>query len=137
MSTAMPPAPRPANPHKRHKGLVRLWHAVGHSLHGLRAAWQEEAAFRQEAVLTGVLIPLACWLGATWVETVVLCATMALVLVAELLNSAVEAAIDRVGLEWHPLSKRAKDLASAAVLVALVLNMAAWAAAACHWLGRP
>lgn len=129
----MPPLPNPpsANPQKARRGLSRLWHATGYSLQGLRAGWGE-TAFRQEALAALVLLPAALWLGANWVEAALLAATVLLVLIAELLNSAVEAAIDRVGPEWHPLSKRAKDLGSAAVLLALLLCAAVWAAALYH-----
>ncbi|MBS0506873.1 MAG: diacylglycerol kinase [Proteobacteria bacterium] len=123
----MPDTPT-AHPHKQRTGLNRLWHATGYSLAGLRAGWAEKA-FRQEAVLAAVLLPLACWLGRGWVETTLLAATVVLVLVTELLNSGIEAAIDRIGPELHDLSKRAKDLGSAAVLLSLLLCGAVWAAA--------
>ena len=116
------------NPHKRRTGLSRLWHATGHSLQGLRAGWTEKA-FRQEVLLATVMVPLAFVVGQTWVEIAMLCAVLALVLVTELLNSAIEAAIDRIGPEWHALSGRAKDLGSAAVLVSLLLCGAVWGAA--------
>ncbi|GAA4420673.1 diacylglycerol kinase [Acidovorax lacteus] len=116
------------NPHKRRTGLSRLWHATGHSLQGLRAGWTEKA-FRQEVLLATVMVPLAFVIGQTWVEVSVLCAVLALVLITELLNSAIEAAIDRIGPEWHELSGRAKDLGSAAVLLSLLLCGAVWGAA--------
>lgn len=122
------PDMRPQHPHKQRTGLTRLWHAAGYSLAGLRAAWGEKA-FRQEAVLAVILLPLALWLGRGWVETAVLAATVVLVLITELLNSGVEAAIDRIGPELHDLSKRAKDMGSAAVLLSLLLCGAVWAAA--------
>ena len=109
-------------------GLVRLWYAAGYSLAGLRAAWSEKA-FRQEVVLAAFLLPLAFWLGQGWLERAVLCAVVLLVLIVELLNSGIEAAIDRFGGELHPLSQRAKDLGSAAVLLALVLAGGTWALA--------
>ena len=108
--------------------LARLGPALLHSLAGLRAGW-DEAAFRQETAAALVLVPLAFWLGQGWLETALLCATVLLVLITELLNSAVEAAIDRIGLERHPLSKRAKDLGSAAVLLSLLLAGGVWLAA--------
>ena len=126
-STAMPDTPT-THPHKQRTGLNRLWHATGYSLAGLRAGWREKA-FRQEAVLAVLLLPLSCWLGRGWVETALLAATVVLVLITELLNSGLEAAIDRIGPELHDLSKRAKDLGSAAVLLSLLLCGAVWAAA--------
>lgn len=126
-SPSMPPAG--PHPHKQRTGLARLWHALGYSLQGLRAAWSEKA-FRQEALLALVLLPASLWLGAGWLETAVLAATVVLVLIVELLNSAIEAVVDRIGPEAHELSGRAKDLASAAVFLALLLAAAAWAAVA-------
>lgn len=123
-----PQPPAFTNPHKRRRGLVRLWHALRHSLAGLRAGWAEQA-FRLEAVLAVLLLPLAFWLGRSWVEVAVLAGSVVAVLVVELLNTAVEAAIDRVGPQWHLLSKRAKDLGSAAVLLALLFCGAVWVAA--------
>ena len=116
------------NPQKSRTGLSRVWHALGYSLQGLHAAWYEKA-FRQEACLAAVLLPSAVWLGQSWLEVLALIGTVVLVLVAELLNSAVETAIDRVGPEWHQLSKKAKDLGSAAVLLSLLLCAGAWIAA--------
>jgi diacylglycerol kinase (ATP) len=116
------------NPHKQRHGLARLWHALGHSVAGLRAGWAEKA-FRMEALLALVLLPLACWLGRSWLEVAVLAGSVIAVMVVELLNTAVESAIDRVGPQWHALSKRAKDLGSAAVLLALLFCGGVWAAA--------
>lgn len=107
-------------------GLARLWHAAGYSLAGLRAAWRHEAAFRQEVLLCLPLIPLALWLGASGVERALLLGSLGLVLTAELVNSAIEAAVDRHGPERHPLAGRAKDAGSAAVLVALVVAALTW-----------
>lgn len=121
----------PPHPHKQRTGLVRLWHATGYSIAGLRAAWSEKA-FRQEVWLALVLLPLSCWLGRGWVQIALLSAVVVLVLIAELLNSGIEAAIDRFGGELHPLSKRAKDLGSAAVLLALLLAGGVWALALYH-----
>jgi diacylglycerol kinase (ATP) len=118
----------PVNPQKSRTGLNRIWHAFGYSLEGLKAGWSEKA-FRQEAILSVVLIPTAFCLGRTWVETALLAGTALLVCITELLNSAVEAAIDRIGLERHELSKRAKDMGSAAVLLSLLLCGGVWAAA--------
>jgi diacylglycerol kinase (ATP) len=121
----------PANLQKTRKGLSRVWHATGYSLAGLRAGWGE-TAFRQEALLAMVMLPAAFWLGKTWLETAVLCFSVVLVLVVELLNTAVETAIDRIGPEWHDLSKRAKDMGSAAVLLSLLLCAGIWVAALYH-----
>ncbi len=118
----------PANPQKARKGLSRVWHATGYSLAGLRAGWGE-TAFRQEALAATLMLPLAFWIGRNWLETAVLCASVVLVMVVELLNTAVETAIDRIGPEWHDLSKRAKDMGSAAVLLSLLLCAGIWGAA--------
>ena len=123
--------PAAANTQKGRRGLGRIWHAGLISLNGLRAGWGE-TAFRQEAILSAVLIPLAFWLGRSWVETAALAGSVVLVMIVELLNTAVEAAIDRIGPEWHDLSKRAKDMGSAAVLLALLLAGGIWAAALWH-----
>lgn len=117
-----------ANLQKERGGLNRMWHAFGYSFAGLRAGW-DETAFRQECLAAVVLIPAAFWLGQHWTETALLCASVVLVMVVELLNTAVEAAIDRVGPEWHDLSKRAKDMGSAAVLLSLLLCAGIWLAA--------
>lgn len=114
------------NPHKRRRGLGRLWHALGHSLAGLRAGWAE-AAFRLEVMLAVPMLPLAFVIGRTWSEKVILCASVFAVLVVELLNTAVEAAIDRIGPQWHELSKKAKDIGSAAVLLSLLFCAGVWA----------
>jgi len=116
------------NAQKLRSGLVRMRHALGYSLAGLRAGWNE-TAFRQEALAALVMLPLAFWLGQSWVEVALLAATVLLVMVVELLNTGLEAAIDRIGPEWHALSKRAKDLGSAAVLLSLLLCAGTWAAA--------
>lgn len=119
-------APTPFdNPQKQRTGLTRILHAGAYSLAGLRAGWKEKA-FRTEAILAIALLPLALWLGQSWLERMFLAATVLLVLITELLNSAVEAAIDRIGPEWHALSKRAKDMGSAAVLLSLVLCVGTW-----------
>ncbi|MGE4329298.1 diacylglycerol kinase [Diaphorobacter sp.] len=123
----MPNQPTP-HPHKQRTGLSRLWHAIGYSLEGLRFGWSEEA-FRQEVWAAVVLLPLSFWLGRSWVETAVLAGAVVLVMVVELLNSGIEAATDRIGPELHELSKRAKDLGSAAVLLSLLLCAGVWAAA--------
>ena len=111
-------------------GLGRLWHATLYSLQGLAAAWRHEAAFRQETALACVMIPLALglaiWTTLTWTQCALLVAAILLVLLVELLNSAVEAVVDRISDERHALSKRAKDAGSAAVLVSLVLCLVVW-----------
>jgi diacylglycerol kinase (ATP) len=119
----------PVNPQKARTGLNRVWHAAGYSLAGLRAGWSE-TAFRQEAIAAVFLVPLAFWLGRTWVEVALLAGTVVALMVVELLNTAVETAIDRIGPEWHDLSKRAKDMGSAAVLLSLLLTIGIWTAAA-------
>ena len=125
------PTPNPVNPQKSRKGLSRILHAGGYSLAGLRAGWHEKA-FQQEALCALVLIPAAFWLGQSWEQTALLAGTAILVLIVELLNSGIEAAIDRIGPEWHELSKKAKDMGSAAVFLALCLCGAVWAAALYH-----
>ncbi|RMG27618.1 MAG: diacylglycerol kinase [Gammaproteobacteria bacterium] len=108
-------------------GLRRLWNATRWSLQGLAAAWRHEAAFRQEVLATLVLVPLALVLGRGGCERALMVGSWLLVPVAELLNSAIEAAVDRAGDAPHPLAGRAKDLGSAAVFVALVLAGGVWA----------
>ena len=120
-----PEAVSPANPQKLRTGLDRVLHAAGYSLAGLRAGWGE-TAFRQEAIASIVLIPLAFWLGRGWVETALLAGSVLIVLMVELLNTGIETAIDRIGPEWHDLSKRAKDMGSAAVLLSLVNLAVVW-----------
>ena len=124
----MPIPPPPANLQKQRTGLNRVWHATGYSWAGLRAGWGD-TAFRQEAIAAIVLVPLAFWLGRSWVEVALLAGSVLLLLVVELLNTGIEAAIDRIGPEWHALSKRAKDMGSAAVLLTLLLCLGIWAAA--------
>jgi len=107
-------------------GLKRIVNATIFSIAGLRAAWRNEAAFRQECLLAAFLIPAAFWLGQTTVERLLLLVTVCLVLIVELLNSAVEAAVDRMGTEHHELAGRAKDLGSASVFVSMVLVLLVW-----------
>lgn len=116
---------------KHRRGLRRMWHAFGYSLAGLRAGWQE-TALRQEMLAALILLPLSLWLGRTWVEVTLLAGTVLLVLIVELLNTGVESAIDRIGPEWHELSKRAKDMGSAAVLLSLLLCAGTWIGAIVH-----
>lgn len=111
---------------KGNTGLKRIVLAAGYSAKGLRATFIHEAAFRQEVVLAAVLIPLACWLDVATVEQVLMIAAVILVLIVELLNSAIEAVVDRIGPEKHELSGRAKDIGSAAVLLALLLTIYIW-----------
>jgi diacylglycerol kinase (ATP) len=113
-------------PDKATTGPVRLARAFGSTWRGFVAAWREEEAFRQECLLSLVVIPLGLWLGETGVERALLVGPMLLILVVELLNSAVEATVDRIGLERHPLSGIAKELGSAAVFVAFVLLGLNW-----------
>jgi diacylglycerol kinase (ATP) len=117
------------NPFKGRTGLDRVVRATGYSLAGLKTAYHGESAFRQETWFAVVLAPLAFWLGRSWVEVAMLAGSLVLVLIVELLNSGIEAAIDRVSFELHDLSKRAKDLASAAVFLSLLLCGAVWSAA--------
>lgn len=118
----------PVNAQKQRTGLSRLLHAFGYSVAGLKAGWGE-TAFRQEAIASVVLLPLSLWIGRTWVETSLLAGSVLLVMVVELLNTGVESAIDRIGPEWHDLSKRAKDMGSAAVLLSLMICAITWGGA--------
>ena len=127
----VPVADPPVNPQKDRKGLSRVWHALGYSVAGLRAGWHE-TAFRQEAIASVVLIPAAFWLSRSWVETALLAGSVILVMIVELLNTGIETAIDRIGPEWHDLSKRAKDMGSAAVLLSLLICAGTWALALFH-----
>lgn len=120
---------RPDNPEiPKHSGLARVVRAGLNSLAGLASAYRSEAAFRQEVWLAAVLIPAAFWVGRTTVERLLLVGSVLLVMIVELLNSAIEAVVDRISLERHPLSKHAKDVGSAAVLLALVNCVAVWGA---------
>ncbi|KQW44792.1 MULTISPECIES: diacylglycerol kinase [unclassified Roseateles] len=118
-----------SNPHKGRTGLDRIRHAAGYSLAGLNAAYSGESAFRQEVWLMVIATPLAFWLGNDWVQIALLIGSLLIMLIVELLNSAIEAAIDRVSFELHDLSKRSKDIASAAVLLSLLLAAGVWGAA--------
>jgi diacylglycerol kinase (ATP) len=115
------------NPHKGNKGITRAFRAAINSWNGLIYAYKEESAFRQELALSLILVPLAIYLPVTPIEKILLIASVILVLVIELLNSSVEAAIDRISFEVHDLSKRAKDFGSAAVMLALLLCALTWA----------
>jgi len=109
------------------KGLKRLINAFYFSIAGLKATWTHEEAFRQEVILFLVSTPLALWLGQTNIEKLLLIGSVVLVMIVELLNSAVEAVVDRVGLEHHELSGRAKDIGSAAVSMSLAWAAVTWA----------
>jgi diacylglycerol kinase (ATP) len=124
------------NPHKGHTGFDRLARATGFSIQGLVAAWQTESAFRQELVLAAAMLPASWWLAGNWVEAALLAGTVVLVLIVELLNSALEATVDRISLDDHPLSKRAKDVGSAAVMLSLLLCGVVWCAALVHRWGQ-
>jgi diacylglycerol kinase (ATP) len=128
MQSSDPSHRAPANPQKARSGLNRIWHATGYSIAGLRAGWNEKA-FRQEALAALVLVPLSFWLGHGWVEVALLAGSVVIVMIVELLNTGIETAIDRIGPEWHDLSKRAKDMGSAAVLLSLLLCIGIWSAA--------
>jgi len=116
------------NPHKGNRGLTRAWHAAKNSWCGLVYAFLEESAFRQELSLFVLLTPLALFLPIGYLEKALLISTLIMVLVVELLNSSVEAAIDRISFEHHDLSKRAKDFGSAAVMLALFIALLIWSA---------
>ena len=117
----------PVSPYKGKTGLRRLLNAARYTWDGLRAAFKHEDAFRQEVFLALLLIPLALYLGETGVERALMVAAVLGVLMVELLNSALEAAVDRISLEHHTLIKRAKDMGSAAVMLALINVVVVWA----------
>jgi diacylglycerol kinase (ATP) len=127
LSPDAPLAPLPFNPYKGNRGLMRGWRAVKNSLAGFRVAIREESAFRQELVLAAILIPCGLAVPVDPVARVLLLVSVLFVLIVELLNSSIEAAIDRISLERHELSRRAKDLGSAAVMVALGVCLMTWA----------
>lgn len=114
------------SPYKGKTGLRRLWNAFGYSLAGFRAAYKHEDAFRQEVLLAAILIPLAFWLPVTYLGKALMIGSVLLVIIVELLNSAVEATVDRISLENHDLAKRAKDIGSSAVLVSLINVLVVW-----------
>lgn len=115
------------SPYKGQTGLRRLWNALHYSRAGLRAAYVAEDAFRQELRLAALLIPLALFLSPNGLGLALMIGSVLLVLIVELLNSAIEATVDRISLDAHPLAKRAKDVGSAAVLLALLNVLAVWA----------
>lgn len=114
-------------------GIRRLVNAAKYSWHGLRAAWQHEEAFKQEVFACVVLVPLGVWLGESGVERALLVSSILLVPVVELLNSAIESVVDRHGDEYHPLSGRAKDMGSAAVLLVLLIPASIWGCILLPW----
>lgn len=118
-----------SNEFKGHTGIDRIVRACGHSINGLRLAYTGESAFRQETWLAALLLPAAFWLGQSWVQVALLAGSVILVMIVELLNSGIEAVVDRVSYDWHELSKRAKDFGSAAVMLSLLLCGGIWAAA--------
>ncbi|MCK6421593.1 MAG: diacylglycerol kinase [Aquabacterium sp.] len=126
-----------SNPHKGRTGWQRMVWATRHSMHGLRLAWRTESAFRQEATAAALMLPASLWLGRNGVEVALLAGSVLAVLIVELLNSAVEAAIDRVSYELHDLSRRAKDFGSAAVLLSLLACASVWLGLLYDRLGAP
>lgn len=114
------------SPNKHRPGLTHAWRATGIALQGLRSAWQHEDAFRQEVLVAAIAIPAALLLPASPIGRVMMIASILLVLIVELLNSALETAVDHTSLERHPLAKRAKDIASAAVFLSLVNALVVW-----------
>lgn len=118
-----------SNPYKGRTGLDRLVRALGYSIDGLGLAFRGESAFRQEFCAAVILLPAAFWVGRTWLEVALLAGSVMMVLIVELLNSGIEAVVDRVSYDLHDLSKRAKDLASAAVFLALLTCLGIWLAA--------
>jgi diacylglycerol kinase (ATP) len=117
---------QPSVPIKK-KGLARIWAATIYSIDGLRACFRSEEAFRLELILSLIFGPLAFILGETAIEIAMLLLAIALVLLVELLNSAIEAVVDRVGMDYHELSKKAKDIASGAVFISLMTFLLIWA----------
>lgn len=124
--------PAPESPHKGKTGLKRVWNAFFYSLEGFKAAWKHEDAFRQESILALIMIPLALLLTDGALERALMIACVLLVLIVELVNSAIEATVDRISLENHQLAKRAKDIGSAAVLIALINVLVVWGLVLLH-----
>lgn len=123
------------NPHKGRTGLDRIVHAAGYSWQGLQSAYRNESAFRQETWLAIIMIPAAFFVGQTWLEVVLLISSVLLVMLVELLNSSIESVVDRISMDFHDLSKRAKDIGSAAVLIALIICGMLWGATIwAHWI---
>lgn len=115
------------SPYKGKTGLRRLWNAFNYSIAGFTAAYKNEEAFRQEVWLSIVLIPLAIWLPVSHLGRALMIGSVLLVIIVELLNSAIEAVVDRISLDHHELAGRAKDIGSAAVLVSMLLVLVTWA----------
>ncbi len=111
---------------QQHTGLRRISNAIGYSWQGLKACYQHEAAFRQELLLCLVLMPIALWLGDNGIERALMIGSLFLIVIVELLNSSIEAVVDRTGTEFHELSGRAKDIGSAAVLISIVNASVIW-----------
>ncbi|MDI9223311.1 diacylglycerol kinase [Pantoea sp. EA-12] len=107
-------------------GFQRIVNAAGYSWQGLRAAWQNEAAFRQETIAAVIAVIVACWLDIDAISRVLMIGSVVLVIIIEIVNSAIEAVVDRIGEERHPLAGRAKDMGSAAVLLAILLALFVW-----------
>lgn len=110
----------------RHTGITHLVHSTRYSWKGLKAAFRNETAFRQEVVLAAIMLPLAWWIAETPISWLVLVGSLFLVLIVELLNSAIENVVDRIGTEHHELSGRAKDIGSAAVMLSLIMAGLTW-----------
>lgn len=138
-----PLAPLPFNPYKGNRGVMRAWNALKYSIKGFRVAIREESAFRQELTLAAIMVPIGVFVPVEPVERVLLLGSVMLVLIVELLNSSIENAVDRIGLERNELSGRAKDLGSAAVTVALLTCVMTWGLilvprfgpTLLHWIG--
>ena len=126
VTSSNPPQQPIGSPFKGKTGFVRIAHAFFNSCAGLSDAWRHESAFRQEILLAAILLPAALWIPVSAAEKSLLIATVLLVMIVELLNTGVEVAIDRISFEQNSLSKRAKDIGSAAVFVALVLMAVVW-----------
>ncbi|MGC2164842.1 MAG: diacylglycerol kinase [Gallionella sp.] len=114
------------NPNKHRTGLTHVWHATGVALQGLHAAWQHEDAFRQEVLIAAIAVPVALIFPTDLLAKALMVSSILLVLIVELINSALEATVDHTSLERHPLAKRAKDIASAAVLLSIVNACMVW-----------
>lgn len=114
------------NPYKGKTGLKRILNAFRYSCSGLKEAYRNEDAFRQEALLAAILLPLAFWVSPEIIERALMIGSVLLLLIVELLNSAIEATVDRISLDDHPLAKRAKDIGSAAVLICIINLIVIW-----------
>ncbi len=114
------------SPHKHRPGITHAWRAAGIALQGLAAAWKHEDAFRQEVIIAVVAIPAALWLPVAPLGKVLMIASILLVLIVELLNSALEAVVDYISLDHHPLAGRVKDIASAAVFLSIMNVLVVW-----------